>query len=58
MLVDDESDINLMLKIVLKDHGFEIDAYDDPIVALNNYKAGSYNLLKFYNFDCLAYQGH
>jgi DNA-binding response OmpR family regulator len=45
MLVDDERDINLMLKIVLEDNGFEVDAFDDSIVALNNYKAGLYDLL-------------
>ena len=45
MLVDDEPDINLMLKIVLEDNGFEVDAFDDSIVALNNYKAGLYDLL-------------
>jgi DNA-binding response OmpR family regulator len=45
MLVDDEPDINFMLKIVLEDNGFEVDAFDDSIVALNNYKAGLYDLL-------------
>jgi two-component system response regulator ChvI len=45
MLVDDERDINLMLKIVLEDNGFEVDVFDDSTVALNNYKAGLYDLL-------------
>jgi DNA-binding response OmpR family regulator len=43
MLVDDEPDINSMLKIVLEDNGFGVDSFDDPIVALNNYKAGLYD---------------
>jgi DNA-binding response OmpR family regulator len=45
MLVDDERDINLMLKIVLEDNGFEVHVFDDSIIALNNYKAGLYDLL-------------
>ena len=45
MLVDDERDINLMFKIVLEENGFEVDVFDDSIVALNNYKAGLYDLL-------------
>lgn len=45
MLVDDESDINFMLKIVLEDNGFEVDALEDSIIALNNYKPGLYDLL-------------
>jgi len=45
MLVDDESDINFMLKIVLEDNGFEIDAFEDSIIALNDYKPGLYDLL-------------
>src|SRR5919202_7072168 len=45
ILVDDERDINLMLKIVLEDNGFEVDVFDDSIIALNNYEAGLYDLL-------------
>ena len=45
MLVDDERDINLMLKIVLEDNGFEVDVFDDSMVALYNFKAGLYDLL-------------
>lgn len=45
MIVDDEPDITSMLKIVLEDNGFEVDVFHDSIVALNNYKAGLYDLL-------------
>jgi FixJ family two-component response regulator len=41
MLVDDEQDINSMLKI--EDNGFGVDSFADPIIALNNYKAGLYD---------------
>jgi CheY-like chemotaxis protein len=34
-----------MLKIVLEDNGFEVDAFEDAIVALKYYKASLYDLL-------------
>ncbi|MFL6418577.1 MAG: response regulator [Nitrososphaeraceae archaeon] len=45
MIVDDEPDITLMLKIVLEDNGFEVDAFEDAIAALKYYKASLYDLL-------------
>jgi DNA-binding response OmpR family regulator len=45
LIVDDEPDVNTVLKKVLKQNGFDADAYDDPILALENFKAGSYDLL-------------
>jgi two-component system, OmpR family, response regulator ChvI len=45
MLVDDEPDIILGLKIGLEDNGFVVDAFNDPELALSNFKAGSYDLL-------------
>ncbi|MGC2426824.1 MAG: response regulator, partial [Nitrososphaeraceae archaeon] len=45
MIVDDETDINLLFKIVLEDRGFKVDTFDDPIAALENYRAGLYDLL-------------
>ncbi len=45
MLVDDESDINLVIKISLEDNGFEVDAFERSTDALDNYKAGFYDLL-------------
>ena len=45
MLVDDEPDIILGLKIGLEDNGFVVDAFNDPELALANFKAGSYDLL-------------
>jgi DNA-binding response OmpR family regulator len=44
-VVDDEPDINLTLKIALEDKGFLVDAFDDPLLALESFKAGVYNLL-------------
>ena len=45
MIVDDEPDITSMLKIVLEDNGFEVDAFEDAITALKYYKASLYDLL-------------
>jgi DNA-binding response OmpR family regulator len=44
MLVDDEPDINSALKVVLKRAGFDVVTFDDPEVALENFKARSYDL--------------
>jgi DNA-binding response OmpR family regulator len=45
LLVDDEPDINLLFKTVLEDNGFKVDAFNDPLLALQNFKANSYDLL-------------
>ena len=45
LIVDDELDINLLFKTLLEDNGFKVDAFDDPLLALQNFKANSYNLL-------------
>ena len=45
MLVDDETDIISVLGIVLEENGFEVDTFEDPIVALKSYRAGVYDLL-------------
>jgi DNA-binding response OmpR family regulator len=45
LIVDDEPDVSTVLKKVFKQSGFNADSYDDPILALKNFKAGSYDLL-------------
>ena len=45
MIVDDEDDINLLFKMVLEDNGFKVDTFSDPLVALQNFAAGAYDLL-------------
>ena len=45
LIVDDEDDINLLFKMVLEDNGFKVDTFNDPIVALQNFTAGAYDLL-------------
>ena len=45
MVVDDEIDVISVLEIVLEENGFEVDTFEDPIVALKSYRAGLYDLL-------------
>ena len=45
LVVDDEPDINLTLKVALEDGGFKVDTFDDPLVALDNFKERFYDLL-------------
>ena len=45
LIVDDEDDINLLFKMVLEDDGYKVDTFNDPLVALQNFSAGSYDLL-------------
>jgi CheY-like chemotaxis protein len=45
MVVDDEPDVISVLEVVLEENGFEVDTFEDPIVALKSYRAGVYNLL-------------
>ena len=45
MLVEDEPDIVYLVKAGLERDGFEADGYTDPILALQNFKSGLYQLL-------------
>jgi CheY-like chemotaxis protein len=46
LIVDDEPDITSSFKEALRDNGFEqVDIANDPLLALKNFKAGSYDLL-------------
>ena len=47
LIVDDEPDLTLSLKMTLEENGFKVDSFTDPLSALENYKeeAGMYDLL-------------
>ena len=45
LVVDDESDIASLFKISLEYSGFEVETYNDPILALSNFKADLYALV-------------
>jgi DNA-binding response OmpR family regulator len=45
LLVDDDSDTCLTLKKILEEHGYDVDAYDKPQDALQNFKSYIYDLV-------------
>lgn len=45
LLVNDEADINITVCKVLEDDGFEVDSYEDPHSALQNFKQDFYDLV-------------
>jgi two-component SAPR family response regulator len=45
LVVDDDQDILLTLKLVLETNNFLVDAIGDPLLALENFKTGFYDLL-------------
>jgi DNA-binding response OmpR family regulator len=44
LLVDDEYDISLVMKLVLEENGFKVDSYTDAFEALENFSTGLYDL--------------
>ena len=44
LIVDDEIDITMVFTLGLQDNGFEVDAFNDPLQALSDFKCGSYDL--------------
>ena len=45
LVVDDERDITSVIKKGLKSNGFEVDLYNDPILALEKFRACIYDIL-------------
>jgi DNA-binding response OmpR family regulator len=45
LIVDDEPDLISMFKMVLEMNDFELDAYNDPLLALSNFKQAAYGLV-------------
>jgi DNA-binding response OmpR family regulator len=45
LLIDDEPDLTYTIKRILEDNGFEVDTFNDPILALDNYKVNFYDLV-------------
>jgi DNA-binding response OmpR family regulator len=44
LVVDDESDVCFALDKVLSENGFVVDSYENPVLALEKFKAYSYDL--------------
>jgi len=47
LVVDDEVDITTIFKLALEKVILHVDVYNDPLLALSDYKAGMYDLLLF-----------
>ena len=47
LIVDDEPNVNLAVKIVLEENGFQVNTFTDLFLALENFrkKAGMYDLI-------------
>lgn len=45
LIVDDEEDITASLKMALQDRGFTVTAFNDPMEAFSQFKAGLYDLV-------------
>jgi DNA-binding response OmpR family regulator len=45
LIVDDEPDLISIFKMVLEMNDFEVDAYNDPLLALSNFKQNAYGLV-------------
>jgi len=45
LIVDDEPDLISIFKMVLEMNDFEVDAYNDPLSALSNFKQNAYGLV-------------
>jgi DNA-binding response OmpR family regulator len=45
LVIDDEDDVNLLFKIVLQNNGFKVDTFSNPLLAIENFKNGLYDLV-------------
>jgi DNA-binding response OmpR family regulator len=45
LIVDDEPDVAFTFKVALEENGFKVDVFNDPLLALSEFKKGSYDLI-------------
>jgi CheY-like chemotaxis protein len=45
LVVDDEHDVNLTIRVVLEENGFKVDSFTDASQALENFTAAVYDLV-------------
>ena len=45
LIVDDDPDIAIILRMILEDNGFKTDSYTDPELAYKNFREGLYDLV-------------
>ncbi len=44
LIVDDEKDVGMTLKLILENYGFDIDCFTDPALALEKFRPNLYDL--------------
>ena len=45
LIIDDDPDITITLRMSLEDNGFKADSYTDPVLAFENFREGLYDLV-------------
>ena len=45
LLVDNERDVTYAIQTVLEDNGFEVDSFNDAVLACDTYKPNYYDLV-------------
>ena len=45
LVVDDEPDLTQVSRLALEYHGFKVDSFNDPHLALSEYRPGLYDLI-------------
>jgi PleD family two-component response regulator len=45
LLVDDEHDVNFVMKLVLEENGFKVDSFTNAFEVLENFATGLYDLV-------------
>jgi PleD family two-component response regulator len=45
LVVNDEPDVTIMLKMTLERAGFRVDTFNDPVLAFKDYKPHTYDLV-------------
>ena len=45
LIVDDEPDVTGTFKVGLEERGFKVETFNDPEIALSNFKPGKYDIL-------------
>ena len=48
LVVDDEVDITTVFRLCLEEADLQVDVYNDPLLALSDYKAGIWPIVAWY----------
>ena len=45
LIIDDDPDVTIVLRMSLEDNGFKADSYTNPVLAFENFRDGLYDLV-------------